>query len=194
MKIKKFPSYEKYKKCQIKYNKKKIDKVSVVKKNILKASEFLLKYNRNANNVMDFGLCHGTRNGHEQRWFREFLGIDVLGTEISDTAKDYPNTVQWDFHNVKKEWVNSCDFIFSNSLDHSYDPSMCLKQWGKCLKEGSGLIVLEVGRFHGEAHVRGPDCFGATFDEHKIMFRSLGFDIINVIKVKGNRLIFAKFK
>ena len=87
------------------------------------------------------GLCHGTRNGSEQRNFSKYLGIPVLGTDISETAPMFPNTIQWDFHHIKDEWVNNIDFIYSNSLDHSYDPIHCLRQWFKCLKPG-GICIL----------------------------------------------------
>ena len=71
--------------------------------------------------------CHGTRQGFEQKWFSKNLECKVIGTEISDNANDYKNTIEWDFHNVKKEWIGSVDFIYSNALDHSYDPNKCLK-------------------------------------------------------------------
>ena len=87
------------------------------------------------------GICHGTRNGSEQKSFSKYLGIPVLGTDISETAHMFPNTIQWDFHNVKDEWINNIDFIYSNSLDHSYDPIHCLRQWFKCLKPG-GICIL----------------------------------------------------
>ncbi|MEJ0015745.1 MAG: hypothetical protein WDN25_04115 [Acetobacteraceae bacterium] len=46
----------------------------------------------------------------------------MLGTEISDTATQSSTTIQWDFHEVKPEWLNSVDFIYSVSWDHRYDP------------------------------------------------------------------------
>ena len=87
------------------------------------------------------GLCHGTRRGHEQEYFSKYLDIPVMGTEISDTAEQFPNTIKWDFHDVHDAWIGNIDFIYSNSLDHSYDPIHCLKQWFKCLRVG-GICVL----------------------------------------------------
>ncbi len=94
-------------------------------------------------NVPDlkFGLCHGTRTGDEQEYFRQFLGIDVLGTEISHTATEFPNTIEWDFHEAKEEWIGNVCFIFSNSLDHSYDPVACLQTWMKCIKPGGNIFI-----------------------------------------------------
>ena len=94
-------------------------------------------------------MCHGTRNGSEQISFKQALKktgheVNILGTEISDTATQFPNTIQWDFHNVKEEWKGSVCFIYSNSLDHSYDPVLCLRSWMSCIKDG-GKIYLQRG-------------------------------------------------
>lgn len=191
MKIKKFESYDHYKKAQIKHNKRKIDRVWVHKSSIEIASYFLLSYNLSKQNNMCFGLCHGTRRGLEQKWFSEILGIDVIGTEISDTAKNFDQTIEWDFHNIKNDWVKKCDFIYSNSLDHSYDPKMCLLQWGKCLKPKSGLIILEWSKQHKERYVKRSDCFGASFSEYLDFLCSL-FSIKQILHSpsKKSKLIF----
>ena len=60
---------------------------------------------------LEYGLAVG--NAIEQEWFRKYLDIDVIGTEISDTASEFPNTIEWDFHETKPEWLNSVDFIYS---------------------------------------------------------------------------------
>jgi len=130
--------YESYKSAQVKANKRKINKVWVQEDNV----KFLADYLKKRNSNIAFGICHGTRRGLEQKWFKKYLGCEVIGTEISDTATDFPDTIQWDFHDVKKEWVGSTDFIYSNSLDHSYDPRLCLQQWMKCLNN-KGLCILE---------------------------------------------------
>lgn len=129
--------YEGYKRIQIEGNKEKLDEVFEIEENIEMLSTFLKK---NLSNI-NFGICHGTRRGKEQEWFRKYLNVDVIGTEISDTANQFPNTIQWDFHKVKDEWVENVDFIYSNSLDHSYDAEFCLKQWFKCLRKGGICIV-----------------------------------------------------
>ncbi len=110
--------YEEYKRTQVKGNKRKIHIVAVSEKNVV----FLSNYIRNNIDTVNFGICHGTRRGKEQEWFRKNLGCEVIDTEISDTAEQFPHTIQWDFHKTKAEWIDSVDFIYSNSLDHSYDP------------------------------------------------------------------------
>jgi len=91
------------------------------------------------------GICHGTRRGTEQRDFKKLLNIPVIGTEISHTAEAFPDTIQWDFHEVKEEWLGSASFIFSNSLDHSYDPIKCLNAWMSCVTD-DGKIFLQRGQ------------------------------------------------
>ncbi len=88
-----------------------------------------------------------------------YMGCEVLGTEIADTALEFPHTLQWDMHEVKPEWRGSVDFIYSNSLDHSYDPRLCLNAWMGCLKPG-GICVIE----HSPQHEKSTelDPFGAS--------------------------------
>lgn len=92
--------------------------------------------------VPKFGLCHGTRRGVEQELFIERLNCQVIGTEISDTAEKFPHTIQWDFHIVKDEWLVACDFVYSNSLDHSYNPIGALQKWISCLNY-TGILAIE---------------------------------------------------
>ena len=146
--------YEKYRQIQIAGNKNKIENVWVLEDNV----SFLSDYIRKNIATVEFGICHGTRNGKEQEWFRKYLNTDVLGTEISDTAEQFPNTIQWDFHDLKNEWLNNVDFIYSNSFDHSYDQKKCLDTWMSCIKKG-GFCILE----HSSGHVQASelDPFGA---------------------------------
>jgi len=109
------------------------------------------------------GICHGTRRGQEQKWFSEKLNADVFGTEISDTACSFPKTLQWDFHEVKEEWLGQFDFIYSNSFDHSYDPQKCLNSWMSCLKSG-GLCIIEHSSLHTPKGVTELDPFGVSLE------------------------------
>ena len=138
--------YEKYVATQELINKKKLsfggpskEKMDLIIKDIFKNIGM---------KKVNFGLCHGTRRGEEQLYFSKRLKklaihkIKVIGTEISSTASKFPLTIQWDFHNIKKEWENNVSFIFSNSLDHSYDPIFCISQWIKCLMI-DGVIYIQ---------------------------------------------------
>jgi len=148
--------YDRYKAAQVEANKRKIDNVWVLEPNIA----YLCDYIKSHLGQPKFGLCHGTRRGDEQAWFRKYLGCEVIGTEISDTATQFPNTIQWDFHDVKPEWVNAVDFIYSNAFDHSYDPEACLNAWMSCIRLG-GLCILEHTSRHGPRRVTETDPFGA---------------------------------
>lgn len=148
--------YEQYRRMQEDGNKRKIEWVAVKEENI----KFLADYIQHHLATPEFGICHGTRRGKEQEWFRKHLGCEVIGTEISATATQFPHTVQWDFHEVKPEWLNAVDFIYSNSFDHTYDPEKCLNAWTSCLKLG-GLCFLEHASAQSQRAANMLDPFGA---------------------------------
>lgn len=108
-----------------------------------------------------FGLCHGSRNGFEQAYIAKLLGDDarVLGTDISPTAADFPNSVVWDFHKSHPDWVGACDFIYTNSLDQAWNPRAALDVWLKQLKP-HGSIYIEHSELHGPAGASEMDPFG----------------------------------
>ena len=89
-------------------------------------------------------ICHGTRNGTEQNYLKQIYGdIEIIGTEISETATQFPMTVQHDFHEQREEWIEHFDALYSNSFDHAYDPWKCIKTWGDQLKKG-GMAFIEI--------------------------------------------------
>ncbi len=105
------------------------------------------------------GLCHGTRNGYEQNYIASIDGYNAIGTDISPTAKDYQNSVQWDFHEINKEWIGKFDFVYSNSLDQSWDPKLALSVWLKQVKQG-GFVVIEHTHAHSPTGAGEMDPFG----------------------------------
>jgi hypothetical protein len=152
---------ERYKKVQIDGNKRKLDRVWVSEENIRFLSDYIRK---ELKRPPACGLCHGTRRGIEQAEFRKNLGCEVTGTEISDTADQFPYTIRWDFHHVKPEWVKAMDFIYSNSLDHSHSPRECLEAWVSCLRE-DGMLFLEKASDSDSEMVSELDPFGADLDQ-----------------------------
>ena len=146
--------YEAYRSVQIAGNKRKINNSWAYEP----AIQFLAQYLRKTRPTLDFGLCHGTRRGLEQAWFRDLLGCEVIGTEISDTASQFPHTVQWDFHDANPLWVGKADFVYSNSFDHSYDPALCFRTWAAQLKP-DGLLLLEHTLDHGPKSIDPLDPF-----------------------------------
>ena len=151
--------YESYRSTQIEGNHQKINNVWVIRENI----DFLSDYLKKNLQTISSGICHGTRRGYEQLWFRENLGCDVIGTEISDTATQFPYTIQWDFHDIKPEWLEAFDFIYSNSLDHSYKPEICIQNWMRCLKK-HGICIIEHTSLHSPEGATKLDPFGATIE------------------------------
>lgn len=180
MKIYDYDSYEDYKKSQIDANVRKINN-SYVDPNSL---HFLLNYLVNELTINPkLILCHGTRRGLEQQYIIDFFksiksSPEVIGTEISHTATKYPNTIQWDFHDVKEEWIESTDIIYSNSFDHSYKPIECLDSWMSCLSD-NGVCVLEYSK-ECDTKSGAIDSFGATLEEYKT-FISEKYDIVDIL-------------
>ncbi len=184
--------YERYRQVQIAGNKEKIGQQWALEENIAFLAEYITRHL----GKVQFGLCHGTRQGKEQAWFRKYLECEVIGTEISDTAAQFPDTIQWDFHEVKPEWVNACDFIYSNSFDHSYDPEKCLRAWMSCVKKG-GFCILEQSEVDEFATELDP--FGAeiTLLPYLILTWSKGEfcvrEILAAPKKTDERLKFVRF-
>jgi hypothetical protein len=106
-------------------------------------------------------ICHGTRNGFEQQVFSKFFHCEVIGTEISPTATQFPMTVQADFHEPRSEWARRADLVYSNSLDHAYDPAKALRVWADSVRDG-GVIVLEKASDSDPRGVSDLDPFGIT--------------------------------
>ena len=69
------------------------------------------------------------------------MNSEVIGTDISETALNFENSVVHDFHEEKNEWLNNFDFVYSNSLDQSYDPKKALNAWLKQIKKDRYIII-----------------------------------------------------
>jgi hypothetical protein len=149
--------YDRYRDVQVYHNKRKIDSVWADSATLSFIADYLLR----ANGRPKSGLCHGTRNGFEQQEFSRLLGCDVYGTEISDSADQFPNTLQWDFHEPKPEWVNHFSFVYSNSLDQAFDPKRALATWVEQLDPDGGLLFIEHTMSHAAEEASEMDPFGA---------------------------------
>tara|TARA_B100000886_G_scaffold46757_1_gene28715 strand:+ start:453 stop:1151 length:699 start_codon:yes stop_codon:yes gene_type:complete len=157
IKIYKYKNYDEYKDTQIYYNKKKIEHVWADEKTLEKIRDFLIE---NTSTGIIKGICHGSRNGFEQNFFNKNQDkFYVIGTDISDTAENYKNSVIHDFHEEKKEWLNSFDFVYSNSLDQSFDPKKAVQTWLNQLKK-DGFIIIEHTDQHGVIASGKMDPFG----------------------------------
>lgn len=139
-----YSDYDDYRQTQIAGNKRKIRNVFADETTIGLISDYIRPSNPRR------ALCHGSRNGAEVRWFEQNLSIDIVGTDISDTAPDH-GLVQWDFHEPRPEWVGQFDFVYTNSHDHAYDPEKALSTWVEQLAPG-GCLFLEHTVQHGIAN------------------------------------------
>lgn len=148
--------YDYYRRVQVAGNALKIEHIFADQETI----SFIADYLTGALGPVKRGLCHGTRNGAEQRWFKEALGADVIGTDIAPTATDYPDSVMWDFHEQNSEWVGQFDFVYTNAHDHAYDPEKAFNAWFDQLRPGGALIIE-----HSSKHLVNPrelDPFGVV--------------------------------
>lgn len=153
-----FDDYESYRRVQEEGNKAKLGAQFVKKSHIF----FLADWMAAQGAKVGFGLCHGVRRGKEQAWFRKKLpGAEVIGTDISATASQFENTVQWDFHDENPDWEGRASFVYTNSWDHAYDPAKAFRAWVKCLKPG-GWLLLDHTRGHMPKASNVLDPFGAT--------------------------------
>tara|TARA_Y100001954_G_scaffold238463_1_gene306194 strand:+ start:153 stop:728 length:576 start_codon:yes stop_codon:yes gene_type:complete len=140
MKLWKYKNYEEYVRVQTEGNISKLKNVWADQK----VFDIIAKYKPDAKDI----ICHGTRNGAELDMFKKAIPslYYIVGTEISHTAKQFPNTIQHDFHEQIASYVNKFDIVYSNSLDHSYDPFKALKTWtDQVNKDGMLCIELATG-------------------------------------------------
>ena len=183
VKIHKYKDYNEYRETQIHFNKKKIDKIWADEETLEKVSIFLKK---NINSSIIKGLCHGSRNGFVQNFFNEKNEFDVIGTDISETAKDYKNSVVHDFHDVNKEWLNNFDFVYSNSLDQSFDPKKALQTWLDQIKQNR-FIIIEHTDQHGVISSGKMDPFGVEANFFPYLLTEWFGHLISIRIIKGSK-------
>ena len=137
MKLWKYKNYEEYVKVQTEGNVNKLKNVWADQQ----VFDLIAKYKPDAKDI----ICHGTRNGAELDMFKKAIPslYHIVGTEISHTAKQFPNTIQHDFHKQIPSYVNKFDIVYSNSIDHSYDPFKALKTWTDQVNQ-TGLLCIEL--------------------------------------------------
>lgn len=177
MEIYEHKSYEEYVEAQTKINKSK------VKKGWVYANPEKIRKICEENSNSQFIICHGTRLGAEQKYFKKYLpNAEIIGTEISDNAETFEMTVQHDFSIPKEEWIGKADIVYSNSLDHSNVPEKTIQTWKNQLSE-SGRLYLEYSE--RDSVCEPADCLDATEDEIIELLQKNGLDIIN--KFSGSK-------
>ncbi|HMT46062.1 MAG: hypothetical protein RL702_360 [Pseudomonadota bacterium] len=135
-----YSSYEEYRRVQIYHNLRKLKRAWADAETLdLLADELVARLGSGPLR----GLCHGTRNGFEQNHLNaRNPDFAVTGTDISPSAAQFPNSVVWDFHDERAEWLGAFDFVYSNSLDQSWQPRQALEAWLGQVRPG-GVVVIE---------------------------------------------------
>jgi hypothetical protein len=177
MKIYQYQTHEEYVAAQVEANVRKLKNIWVDRATI----EQIAQRRPTANSIM----CHGTRNAAEQKMFKEFYpNATIIGTEISHTAKDFPMTVQWDFHEEKADWLDYFDIVYSNAIDHSYNPTRVLTTWRNQLNK-SGVLFLEHGHSELDNYSRASDPLEIHDEEVRYLVTTLGMTIIETFETTG---------
>ena len=177
MKVYQYKNHEEYVAAQVEANVRKIKNVWVDRRTI----EIIAAKHDSVTKV----LCHGTRNAKEQKYFQEFFPTaQILGTEISPTADQFPMTVQWDFHEVNADWVGSMDIVYSNAIDHSYDPVLALRTWANQLAP-DGRLYVEHAYAPEDNYARASDPLEIYDPELKEIFADLGLHLESTFDTTG---------
>jgi len=154
----KYNSHDEYKAVQIKHNKLKLNHIWADKKILKFIANSVINDFQEKSKIL--GICHGSRNGFEQNFLNTFNNkLDVIGTDISDSVLDFENSILWDFHDVNPDWSQKFDFIYSNSIDQSWKPSLALTTWLNQIHD-KGYVFIELSKFHGPQYSGSMDPFG----------------------------------
>lgn len=177
MEIYQYSSYDEYVAAQTEANIQKLGNVWVSRQTI----RTIKHYQSVARTI----LCHGTRNAAEQKYFRQYYPrSEVVGTEISHTAEQFPMTIQWDFHDVNPRWINKFDIVYSNAIDHSYDPVKMLTTWRDQVST-NGKLYIEHGYANLDNHSRLSDPLAIHDEEIRYLITKVGMDLVNVFETTG---------
>lgn len=91
--------------------------------------------------------CMGCRTGTEVFEFKEkFPRSEVHGIDITEninsirTHLDVSIELQ-DFNNLPVDWTDRFDLVFSNSIDHAFDPAKTFKEWKRVTKPDGHLLI-----------------------------------------------------
>lgn len=173
LKIWEFKDYDEYVAEQTKANKLKIN-WRYVKDHAISS----IAKNKGDEQVK-FIVCHGTRNGTEQKLFQKhYPSAKIIGTEISETATQFEMTIQHDFTMPIEEWVGKADIVYSNSFDHTIDPVKTIQTWRDQLSP-EGTLYLEYNQ--GLSVCEPNDPLDATMKEVRDMIEDNELKIVTTL-------------
>jgi len=117
-------------------------KISAFKKEFSKLGGFLTEDKK--------CLCLGARTGQEVVALKEMGVSEVVGIDI---VPNEPYVIEGDVHNLDFE-DNSFDFVYTNILNHSFDPKKMIAEAERVLKpDGLFLIQTKAGENQDEYSV-----------------------------------------
>lgn len=135
--------YDAYKDIQIKRATRKWGSVSFWD-NIIYFQDIVTEINRTYGQPKNI-CCMGIRNGNEYKGFKEtvgFKGTEIYGVDIHPKVTEVgENCFCYDFTMLPKEWEKKFDWVYSNSLDHSFDVEKTLKEWHRVCKK---YVIIEL--------------------------------------------------
>jgi len=173
-----FMDYNEYFETQVTTNRKKANNrgtgFSWVKP---KELDLVAVHIRENTRLPHTGICHGVRTGAEVRYLRQTLSPDVIGTDL--VAHEFKDVVIHDMNVVNSDWVNSVDFVYSNSFDHAFDPYLTFNRWMDQLRDG-GKCYIHWGP--GYANINRPNCTGGTKRDLERFVDDLGYVVYDIIE------------
>ena len=175
MRQNKFESYENYLESQRFLTRKKVARPYNKSATTLEVVDAIVTHHKGIGNVR-LGLCHGVRFGEELDMFQNaFKQGEWIGTEVLAELCDGKRILNCDFSHVKNEWLGEFDVIYSNALDHSYDPWKTVKAWIACLSP-MGRLYVEWNPWSNKLGGKGgrADCFAASESEYLELFQRAG--------------------
>ena len=146
-------------------------------------------------------VCMGVKNGAECFEFKKnrfYCEAEIHGVELSELVKtakgdDDLKFHQLDFNELPKDWKNKFDFVFSNSLDHSYLVKETIEEWYRILhSKGYMLLTMSSGLItHADVYSFEVKDIDKIFDRNKFTLEKIwtekgqttGFNIL--LKVKA---------
>lgn len=160
-----FHSPERYRLAQLAANARKLRQVFACEAELHVLAEDAL-----ATLQPRLAVCHGARNGWEVQTLRTLLACQIIGTDIAPTAADY-GLIELDFHDCPPSWQDRFDLVYSNSLDHAYDPRKALTAWVASLRPGGRLYL---SHCRNSTYTQNEaDCYGASLAEYDALVASV---------------------
>lgn len=90
-------------------------------------------------------LCLGVRNGLEVDLFRDVFGVAVQGVELHPQGAR-PDVWIGSFDAMPPEWAGRFALLYSNALDHAWEPDQTAQEWRRDAAPGAWLaLTLAVG-------------------------------------------------